>query len=57
MIKTWWDSPEGHIGNVVFYCGVDLCRWQIGVRWSLFCGEWDVVLSFLCFTVDIGRWL
>ena len=57
MVKTWWNSPEGRIGNVVFNVDADLCRWELGVRWSYFDGEWDVVVSVLCVNLCIGRWL
>lgn len=57
MIKTWWDSPEWHLGNVAFSLDADLCRWQVGVRWSVYDGEWSVTVTVLCLSLFIGRWL
>lgn len=57
VIKTWWDSPEFHLGNVAFSLDADLCRWQVGVRWSVYDGEWNVTVTVLCLSLFIGRWL
>ena len=57
MVKTWWDSPDWHVGNAVMSLDVDLCRWQVGVRWSSYADEWTVNVSFLCVSLFLGRWL